>query len=372
MALLIFYVVLALGVSFLCSIMEAVLLSVTPSYVAVKEREGHPLGKKLRGMKEDIERPLAAILSLNTIAHTVGATGAGAQAIVVFGDAFVGIISGVLTLLILVVSEIIPKTIGALYWRQLTPLVVRFLAPTIWLLWPLVKLSQGITHLLSRDTKEASVSREEMTALAEIGQQEGVFEENESLMLKNLFHFNSVRVRDVMTPRTVVFMLPETTTVGEVIEMHEPLRFSRIPIYQENRDNLTGYILKDEMLLKAAQSHTDVTLQSFKREPLFVPDTLPLPELLERMLKTSEHIALVVGEYGGMAGVVSLEDVVETLLGTEIVDEADSVDDMQTLARQQWLQRAQRFGIISEDFEHPGEKDAAIRLGLTGQGPKDL
>jgi CBS domain containing-hemolysin-like protein len=349
MGLLLFYVALALGVSFLCSIMEAVLLSVTPSYVAALEREGDPVGERLHALKEDIDRPLSAILSLNTIAHTVGATGAGAQGAIVFGEAYAGVIAGVLTLLILVFSEIIPKTLGAVYWRTIAPTAVRLLVPIIWSMWPLVKLSKGLTYLLSQDEDEAAFSREEFTAMAELGEEEGVFEEKESRILRNLFRFNSLRVKDVMTPRTVVFDLPEQKTIGEVVDEHEEFRFSRIPVYDGNPDDVTGYVLKDEMLLRAAQEEHDVPLGEIAREILVVRENLPLPDLLERLLDSLEHIALVIDEYGGVAGVVTMEDVVETLLGLEIVDEADSVEDMQALARKQWFKRARELGMVSDD-----------------------
>ena len=350
MGLLLLYVALAIGVSFLCSIMEAVLLSITPSYVAALERDGSAtLGEQLKSYKEDIDRPLAAILSLNTVAHTVGAAGAGAQAAVVFGDTYVGVISAVLTLMILVFSEIIPKTLGAGYWRSLAPAVVSILRPTIVAMWPFVKLSQGLSYLLANSEEQSSFSREEFTAMAELGEEEGVFEEKESHILRNLFRFNSLRVKDVMTPRTVIFDLPETETIGEVVSKHDTFRFSRIPVYGENRDDVTGYVLKDELLLRAAQEELDVPLSELAREMLVVQPTLPLPDLLERLLDRLEHIALVVDEYGGVAGIVTMEDVVETLLGMEIVDEADSVEDMQALARQQWFRRAKELGMVSEN-----------------------
>lgn len=365
--LLLLYVALALGVSFLCSIMEATLLSVTPSYMAALEQEDDPIGERLRALKEDIDRPLAAILSLNTIAHTVGAAGAGAQAAVVFGEAYIGVISAVLTLLILVLSEIIPKTLGAVYWRQIAPAMTRLLVPTIWSMWPLVKLSKGITRLLASGEERVSFSREEFTALAELGQEEGVFEEKESRILRNLFRFNSLRVKDVMTPRTVMFDLSEEKTIGEVVEESDEFRFSRIPVYGENRDDVTGYVLKDEMLLRAAQEEHDVKLKSLAREMLVVRDTLPLPDLLERLLDRLEHIALVVDEYGGVEGIVTMEDVVETLLGMEIVDEADSVEDMQALARRQWFKRAKQLGMVQEAVEESAsEQEAIVRLGITG------
>ncbi len=359
MGLLVLYVALAIGVSFLCSIMEAVLLSVTPSYVAALEREGSAVGERLHQFKENVDRPLAAILSLNTIAHTVGAAGVGAQAAAVFGKAYTGVVAGVLTLLILVLSEIIPKTLGAVYWRTLTPAIVRLLTATIIAMWPLVKLSQGLTHLLSQGGDEAAFSREEFTAMAELGEEEGVFEEKESRILRNLFRFNSLRVKDVMTPRTVIFDLPEDTTIGEVVEKHDEFRFSRIPVYDKDPDDITGYVLKDEMLLRAAQEEFDVTLEELSRDILVVHETLPLPDLLERLLDRLEHIALVVDEYGGVAGVVTMEDVVETLLGLEIVDEADSVEDMQALARKQWFRRARELGMVSEEaLETPSAPDS--------------
>ena len=359
MGLLVLYVALAIGVSFLCSMMEAVLLSVTPSYVAALERKGSAVGERIHEFKENVDRPLAAILSLNTIAHTVGAAGVGAQAAIVFGEAYTGIIAAILTLLILVLSEIIPKTLGAVYWRTLTPSVVRMLTATIIAMWPLVKLSQGITHLLSQEEEETAFSREEFTAMAELGEEEGVFEEKESRILRNLFRFNSLRVKDVMTPRTVIFDLPESTTIGEVVEEHDEFRFSRIPVYDDDPDDITGYVLKDEMLLRAAQEEFDVTLEEMARDILVVHETLPLPDLLERLLDRLEHIALVVDEYGGVAGVVTMEDVVETLLGLEIVDEADSVEDMQALARKQWFKRARELGMVSEEaLETPTTNEA--------------
>ncbi len=371
MGLLIFYIALAIGISFLCSILEAVLLSVTPSYVAALEQEGSAAGKRLRTLKDDIDRPLAAILSLNTAAHTVGATMGGAQAVVVFGSAYAGIIAAMLTLLILILSEIIPKTLGAVYWRQIATYTPRLLQLMIWVTLPFVWLSQGLTRLLSRGERGASVSREEFTAMAELGKEEGIFEEEESRILKNLFRFRSLRVRDIMTPRTVVEALPEHKTVGDIVEGHGEFRFSRIPLYTDTRDDITGYVLKDEILLKAAQEEDEVTMHEMKRDILVVQEDLPLSKLFERLLDRLEHIALVVDEYGGTAGIVSMEDVVETLLGLEIVDEVDSAKDMQMLARRQWLRRARRLGLVPEQLEDASDevRSAVARLGITGGEP---
>jgi predicted transcriptional regulator len=233
-----------------------------------------------------------------------------------------------------------------------------------------VLLSKGITYLLSSDDEQTSFSREEFTAMAEIGEEEGVFEEKESRILRNLFRFNSLRVRDVMTPRTVVFDLPEEKTIGEIVSEHDEFRFSRIPVYNSNRDDITGYVLKDEMLLRAAQEELDVPLSELAREMLVVRENLPLPDLLERLLDRLEHIALVVDEYGGMAGIVSMEDVVETLLGMEIVDEADSVEDMQALARQQWFKRAKELGMVPDEVLDPDQDtEAILRYSITGGQP---
>ncbi len=349
MTLLIFYVALALGVSFLCSVMEAVLLSVTPSFVARGERERPRLGGRLRKLKADVDRPLAAILSLNTIAHTVGAAGAGAQATKVFGDAWVGVISAVLTFLILVVSEIIPKTLGALYWRQLTPAVVRLLVPTTWLMWPLVKLAQGLTRLLARDRKQMVVSREELTALADLGAREGVVREEESRILKNLFRLGKLKVRDVMTPRIVMFALPGSMTVAEALAVHPEVRFSRLPIYDQDLDEVRGFVLKSDVLLAAAEGRGDTPLAELRRPLDVVSETLPLRGVFAHMLDSRAHIALAVDEYGGTSGIVTLEDLVETLLGIEIVDEGDAVQDMQEMARQKWRERAKRLGLVLEE-----------------------
>lgn len=351
MTLLLTYVAVALLVSFLCSLMEAVLLSMTPSYIAIREQEGHREARLMRDLKSRIDRPLAAILSLNTMAHTIGAAMAGAQAAIVFGDPYVGLFSAVLTILILVLTEIIPKTLGVVHWRRLAPLVVRMLVPAMWSMWPLVKLSQILTRIIARGAPETSVSREEISILADIGHREGVFEAEESRILKSLFRFGSLRARDVMTPRIVMFAFPSSMTVGEVLIEHGVIQFSRIPIYGRNRDDILGYVLKDDLLYKGAHDEVDLPLSELVREMLVVPDGTPLPELFERLLDSGEHIALVVDEYGGVEGLASMEDVVETLLGLEIVDEADNVEDMQALARRQWYRRARKLGLLTDDLE---------------------
>ena len=356
MALLIFYLTLAIAISFLCSILEAVLLSITPSFIVLKEKQEEKTGQLLRKLKEDIDRPLSAILTLNTIAHTVGAAGVGAQAQVVFGNAYVSITSAVLTLLILIFSEIIPKTLGALYWKNLAPTAASVTNSLIWITWPFVKLSEGITIWLGKGDKEPTLSREEFSAMAEQGVQEGVFEEDESNMFKNLIRFSSLKVQDIMTPRIVVVKFQENTTIKEVMQHEEELRVSRIPVFGKNEEDLTGYILKNDLYLNVANGEGERQLKEIRREVLIVRETLVLKVLLEKLLERQEHIAVVVDEYGGFAGVVTMEDVVETLLGIEIVDEIDAIEDMQKLAREKWRDRARKLGIvIPESMKDMGE-----------------
>jgi len=358
MYLLLFYLSLAIGVSFLCSILEATLLSVSHSYIAIMERKGSYTGKLLRKYKEDIDRPLSAILSLNTIAHTVGAAGVGAQAQVVFGNAYVAITSAVLTFLILVLSEIIPKTLGATYWRKLAPFAARTLRILMVLLYPLVVMLQAITRWLSNEENIPSFSREEFGALADLGVEEGVFEEEESRIFKNLIRFNSLRVKDIMTPRTVVVGFDENLKVGDVSDNVEQLHFSRLPVYGKERDEVTGYVLKNDLLLMMARTETETKLKELKRDILIVPEMMPLQDFFEQLMKKQEHIAIVVDEYGGFAGVVTMEDLVETLLGMEIIDEVDNIEDMQKMARKKWMERAKRLGIVPEDGEKATEESS--------------
>ena len=351
MALLGLYVVLAVGVSFLCSIMEAVLLSVTPAYIGALEKNAPGSARQLRALKDDIDRPLAAILSLNTVAHTVGAAGAGAQAAVVFGSAAVGVFSALLTLAILVVSEVIPKTIGALHWRALAPVVAQTLGPMIWVLSPLVWLCQLITGLVSRwKEDEPAVSREELIAMADIGELEGVIEADETRIVKNLMRFRALTAKDVMTPRTVLLAFPESATVARVTKRGIP--FSRIPIYDTNPDQVTGYVLKDQVLQAVAEDRHDQPLTALRREILAVPARFPLPRLFDTLVSHREHMALVV-EHGGTEGIVTMEDVIETLLGLEIMDEVDETQSMRQLARRRWEERAARLGLLSEEFVVP-------------------
>jgi CBS domain containing-hemolysin-like protein len=345
MTLLFVYVAIALSFSFLCSIAEAVLLSVTTAHITVLELEGRSSGTLLRQFKSDINKPLAAILTLNTIANTMGAAGVGAQAAIVFGSSWVGAASAGLTLSILVFSEIIPKTLGATYWRSLAGIVAHGVKALVWTLYPFVLLSETLTKGISRSHKIEGFSREEFAAMADLGQQEGQLEERESRILKNMFLLHETRVSDVMTPRPVVFSLSESLTVAEYFASHYDSRFSRIPVYAEDREQLTGFVLKDDLLLAQARSNTENALQTYRRELPALLDSTPLSDAFENILHRRAHIMMIVDEYGGMEGILTLEDILETLLGLEIIDESDKTADMQQHARRMWKKRAQAMGI---------------------------
>ncbi|WP_308915159.1 hemolysin family protein [Jannaschia sp. LMIT008] len=339
MTLLILFVVLAIGVSFLCSILEAVLLSITPSFVEGAEVERPALAGKLRALRTDIERPLAAILSLNTIAHTVGATGAGAQAAVVFDDAGVGIFSAVLTLGILVLSEIVPKTLGATYWRGLAPFAVQVLPWLIWAQLPLVWMSQWLTRLLTRGGGGDEVSRDEITAMTTAGQRLGVVEEDEGRIVSNLFRLPETPVTEVMTPRTVIDHVPGDLTVADALATRETFPFSRLPVIGDDIDDVQGFVLVRELLRAALRGEGDRRVIEFVRNLPRVAEGVDLDTLFDRLQEDGTHLALVQDEYGGTAGLVSMEDILETLLGVEIVDEHDEAEDLQKVARVRARQR---------------------------------
>ena len=348
MALLLFYLFLALIVSFLCSIMEAVLLSTSLPYLKVKEEGGSRSAKNFIKLKQNIDRPLAAILSLNTIAHTIGAAGVGAQATKVFGELYFGIISAVLTFLILVLSEIIPKTIGASYWRELVVFTGHAINVTIFITYPLVVLFPYITKLFSKKEDKQTISREEISVLANIGTKEGIFVEKENIIIQNIIRLKSIRVAEIMTPRVVVSVADEKMTLEEFLKNSEFLHFSRIPIYAKNAENITGYVFRQTVFEKLAENQEGLTLRNIKRNIVVVPESNPLFKVWETLLEKKEHIALIVDEYGGMDGIVTMEDIIETLLGIEIVDETDTITDMQQHARERWNRRKLKYNLLDQ------------------------
>lgn len=355
MLLLFTYVMIALGFSFLCSIAEAVLLSVSTPYIALMQQEGRPAGNLLAKLKSEMNNSLAAILTLNTIAHTVGAAGAGAQAARVFGSAYLGVASAILTLLILVFSEIIPKTLGAHYWKQLAPVTAYVLRALVWILYPFVKLSELLTKGLAHGPGLKGFNRDEMAAMAELGAKEGHLEQKEMEILKNLLRLRETRVVDVMTPRTVIFSLSEDLTVEAFFWKYGSERFSRIPLYKDESGRLNGFVLRSDLLLAQARGNTETRISTYRRELAALPETTSLSTAYDRFLRQRAHIMMIVDEYGSVKGIITLEDILETLLGLEIVDEGDVDTDMQKLARKMWKKRAAGMGLnVDEDKQVTG------------------
>ena len=346
MTLLLFYLALAIGVSFICSISEAVVLSLRPSYITMLEQKNPQKASMLKKLTGNLDRPLAAILTANTIAHTVGAAGVGAQAAVVFGNQYLGLTSAVLTFLILVFSEIIPKTIGATYWQFLAPTVGVVVHWMTLLLMPLVWLSERLTRLISHsDASVFTFSRDEMKAMVKIGEQEGLLDPKESKIVSNLMKLHKISIESIMTPRSVIYTASADLTVKEFFEQHGDSPFSRIPIYSENQDEMIGYVLKTDILLEQARDNFDTKVIDFKRDCALLPDFLTAFHAYERMMHEKTHIALVIDEYGTVRGLLSLEDIVETIIGLEIIDEMDAVEDMQHLAHQRWKDRMTAIGL---------------------------
>lgn len=337
MGLLLLYLFTALSISFLCSILESVLLSTPMSFISMKESEGHKSAILLKKYKQDIDKPISAILSLNTIAHTVGAAGVGAQSNIVFGSEYFALTSAILTLLILVLTEIIPKTIGATKWRELALPVTNIIHALVIITYPLVILSEGITKLISSKKQALSVSREEVSAMVTVGAQEGVFENKENRMIQNLLKLDDVTARDIMTPSSVVEMAEESMTLREFYRNPDYSTYSRIPIYnEENDDYIIGYVLRQEILEKLSEDKFDMRLSEIIRPVLTFTENESVSKLWEALLGKKEHISVIIDEYGCFRGIVTMEDVIETMLGTEIVDEKDTVADMQELARERW------------------------------------
>ena len=336
MTLLLVYLFLALVVSFLCSIMESVLLSTPQAFLLAEQEKGVKWSTHFLELKNNIDKPLSAILSLNTVAHTIGAAGVGAQAIKVFGEASFGIVSAVLTILILVITEIIPKTMGANYWRSFVKPSYHIIRFMIFITYPLVLMSAFITKLISNKENEKTISREEIAALASIGTDEGIITVQEARILKNLLKLRHVKAKEILTPRVVLALANEELSVAEFLEHKEYLRFSRIPIYTEKEDDISGYVIRQQVLEKIAEEKDDLKLKDIKRPITIVPNSLAIFSIWERLISNKEQIALIVDEYGGVDGIITMEDIIETLLGFEILDEKDEVSDMQKYARERW------------------------------------
>ncbi len=339
MTLLVVYLCIAIGVSFLCSILEAVLLSVAPSYVESQLETKPVRAQALKEVKEDLDHSISAILILNTFAHTMGAAGVGAQATKVFGVRWETLIAILLTLAILYLSEIIPKTIGATYWKQLAIPSAQVIRWLVKLLFPLVWISGRLTELISSADRITGVSRDELAAMAKLGARHGSLGSQESELLENILQLRSARTGEILTPRTVVSALDATLKVSEALEQVQEVRFTRLPVYENDLDTVIGLVLRPELMIAEREGRGDQPLSEVLVPIHRVSEGLPVLRLLDLFIKRREHLFLVEDEYGQTSGIVTLEDAVETLLGREIMDESDEVADMQELARTRYRGR---------------------------------
>lgn len=333
MGLILLYFLGALSLSFLCSVLEAVLLSTPMSYISMRENQGSKTATLMKQYKNNVDRPVGAILSLNTIAHTIGSAGVGAESIKIFGEQYFGLISAILTLLILVLSEIIPKTIGASYWRSLAMPSTRIIRVLILITYPLVLLSELITKVFTPRGNQASMSREEVSAMVDVGTTEGIFRESESKLIKSCIALSGVKARQIMTPSIVVESACQDLTVKD-FQAKQSWSFSRIPVYAGDKDYITGYVLKDAVLKLLSEDQFHVKLSDLKRPILTFREEESVFQIWEKMLEKREHISVINDEYGGLRGLVTMEDIIETMTGVEIVDEDDVAVDMQALAKE--------------------------------------
>ena len=351
MTLLIFYILLVLILSFLCSLAESALLATPISFVNMKEAEGSKSAKILKKYKDNIDHPLAAILTINTIAHTVGAAGVGAQVTAIWGNEYFGIASAILTIMILVFTEIFPKTIGATHWRKLILKMVGMLQVMIFITYPFVLFSDLLLKRIGKKGHEATVSREEVSAMVEIAAEEGEFKGTENKIIQNIMRLENIKVDDIMTPQIVVSIAPEEMTVAEFYKNKVYLHYARIPVFADgNEDHITGYVLRQSVLESVANDKFDTKLSELTRNIVVAEEGQNLTRLWETLLEEKEHIALIVDEYGSFQGIVTLEDIIESIFGMEIVDETDNIVDMQQYARNKWKERREKYKhIIDQD-----------------------
>jgi len=339
MSRLFFYFFAVLGISFLCSLLESFILSVTHAHISLVSKDRPALGKKLSHFKENINQPLSAILSLNTIANTVGAASVGAITLVEFGSNWVAIMSGILTLCILIFSEIIPKTVGALYWKKILVPATFAVQVLIIMTYPLVVFLEFLSKWLAKAENEDKVSREEVIAMAELGEDEGTIEESESTVIENVLMLDDISVEEVLTPRSVIFAVNKTNSVREVLDKYNDIEFSRIPVYEDGLDNIIGIVRRHVLLKSKAEDQFDVTMGELAKPIHAVEENDSVGDVLDEFVKRREHLFMVKDQFGQVAGLITLEDAIETLLGVEIVDETDSVVDMRKLALDNWRKK---------------------------------
>lgn len=360
MGLLIALFLLVILASFTCSILEATLLSTPMSFVTMKEDEGSKTARRLKRYKQNIDKPISAILTINTIANTAGASGVGAMAASQFdNDAVIGWVSAGLTVAILICSEIIPKTLGATYWRHLIMPATPIIHGLVVIAYPFVVLAEFITRFIQPKEAPATVSREEVSAMVTVGAEEGVFKQKEDSMIQNMLKLSKVTAREIMTPSSVVEMAEESMTLREFKEHEQYQTYSRIPVYKDNDDFITGYVLRQTILERLSEDKFDMRLDEIMRPILSFQEDTSVSVIWEKLLEKKEHISVIIDEYGCLRGIVTMEDCIETMLGTEIVDEKDTVTDMQEYAREQWKeqQEAQNDADTAEKKETPETQD---------------
>ena len=332
---MIFYVTLALGVSFLCSILEAIVLSIPHTHIAVMEKDGSKIGKIWGTLKDDdAVKPLTAILTLNTIAHTMGAAGVGSEVQKLYGEDALTIASVILTLAVLFLSEIIPKTLGTAYWKQLAPSAGYILHYTTVFLTLLIIPIQWLKKILPKG-EQSLVTRDDVAALADLGEEEGILEVDEETVIHNLLRLREISVNEVMTPRVVLTAFQMDSTIREIMDENQVIRFSRIPIYGESIDDIKGIIIRSQLLMAASRDEWEIKISDLAKDVLSISASSSVDATLDLFLTNKQQIAIVTDEFGGTSGIVTMEDVLETLLGEEIVDELDEVEDMRELARDQ-------------------------------------
>ena len=359
MTLLLIFLLGAMTISFMCSILEATLMSTPLSYVNMREDEGYKPATRFKRYKTDNARPIAAILSLNTIANTIGAAGVGAQATQLFGSQWFGLVSAITTILILVFAEIIPKTIGTRYWKRLMRFTTNTLRLIIVLLFPIVWVVEKLSKTIADDDDdEAAVSREEVAAMADMAEDEEVIDEDENKIIQNVIKLDDVKAEDVMTPTTVAAIAPERMTLKQFYKDKRYSHFSRIPVWSESDEYITGYILRSEALELLTEDKFNMTLGDIRRDIVMYKEQMPVSEIWDSMLSNKQHIACVIDEYGSFQGIITLEDIIETIVGLEIMDERDDVADLRQLALDRWHQRQSRFKVIDLPEEQENDNSA--------------
>lgn len=360
MTLLIIYLLLTMGISFLCSLLESVLMSTPISFITMKEDEGDKNASLFMKMKMDPDRPLSAILSLNTIANTLGAAAVGHQATLLSGDHWFGIISAVMTLLILVFSEILPKSIGTKHWKDMLWLskIMQFL---VYILYPLVWVIDKLHNSISDEEPDTAISREEVSAMANIGEEEGVLDNSENKVIQNIIKLDDIKAYEIMTPRVVAAIAPENMTLRQFYKQEDLSHNSRIPVYADSPEFITGYIMRNDVLENLAEDKFDTRLRSIKRKIAAFHEETSVSDVWESLLNTKDQIALIIDDYGCFQGILTLEDIIETILGMEIIDENDTITDMQQYARERWQKRRNQYKQIVLPEDEDEEKDSSLR-----------